>query len=314
VLKEMLMTRLKAVTAGLVVVLACGAGVGRLALPAAEQTGQSAPVAQTEPEKLRRENELLRRQLQAAKEEAQARQAALDDVRRQLKAVEAQLRALARRAEEDRAAQARLAPAVRREADRRVAPAKAPPVTPPAGPADQKTASPRMRVGMVNIAYVARHYEKVRAFTNEIQAASKTFREKERKFREEHDGLAAELAGGLADAAGRRAEIERRIQALRRELEDNRTEVQRLLTARQDEMLRTVSADVEAVTRRYAQAYGLDLVLQYQGEVDEAGRPSGPSARKLQARSGVPLYAAAGVDISKDIVAILNRPLRRPNE
>jgi hypothetical protein len=70
--------------------------------------------------------------------------------------------------------------------------------------------------------------------------------------------------------------------------------------------------DVEAATRRYAKANDLELVLHYNDAVttEEVWSPKS-IARKAQAGALMPLYAAEGLDITKEIVAALNRDLRR---
>jgi RNA polymerase sigma factor (sigma-70 family) len=120
VLQAMLMTRIKVAAGVLGVVLAVGAGAGRLASPAARAEPDRPAPAPAKPakdkapprvdpalEKLRKENERLRRELEAARlEERRARQVAeqrVEEMQRLLRKA-ADAAAIQRRAEQERAA------------------------------------------------------------------------------------------------------------------------------------------------------------------------------------------------------------------
>src|SRR5262249_46507016 len=76
--------------------------------------------------------------------------------------------------------------------------------------------------------------------------------------------------------------------------------------------MQVLYGDVQAAARRYAQAHDLDLVLHYNDAVDARDYWSGANlARKMQAGALMPLYAAPGMDISKEVIAALNADLRK---
>src|SRR5262249_50879236 len=110
----------------------------------------------------------------------------------------------------------------------------------------------------------------------------------------------------------RRAAIEKEKKALQREAEGWKAKFQEALAKMQEKQMQVLYGDVQAAARRYAQAHDLDLVLHYNDAVDARDYWSGANlARKMQAGALMPLYAAPGMDISKEVIAALNADLRK---
>jgi hypothetical protein len=98
---------------------------------------------------------------------------------------------------------------------------------------------------------------------------------------------------------------------LQRHLEDNKNDAQKTLVKKQEEQLRILYMDVRNVVDRYAQAHGFDMVLHYNDAVEQQDYWSAQNiARKMQAGALVPMYFAAGLDISGNIIATLNAPYK----
>ncbi len=171
-------------------------------------------------------------------------------------------------------------------------------------------ARPKARVGIVNLNYVLKNCRKFRMFSEELKAALKPFQDRDARLKKECEALSRE-ARSSETTPERREALARRVRTLQREAEDNRLDAQKTVEAKQQAQLKILYADVQDAASRYARAHDLDLVMQYQDSLSEAERRSPQNiARKLQAGAFLPLYSAPGVDISKEIVAVLNEKLQ----
>jgi Skp family chaperone for outer membrane proteins len=108
-------------------------------------------------------------------------------------------------------------------------------------------------------------------------------------------------------AAETRDKLERDIRVARRLLEDDQEEARRKLTKLTDEQTIALYKRVREAATRYARANDLELVLHYNDATAPADLDIPANIhRKMQAPGCTPLYAAPGIDISKEIVAVLN--------
>jgi Skp family chaperone for outer membrane proteins len=159
---------------------------------------------------------------------------------------------------------------------------------------------------MVNLGYVLKNCRKFKTFSDEMKATVRPFQEKDVRLKKECEALLKESQKSNFSPERREAII-KRVRELKRDGEDNKLEAQKTIEQKQNAQLKILYADVEDAASRYARAHDLDLVVQYQDAVTEAERHSPQNiARKMQAGPFLPLYAAPGVDISKEIVAVLN--------
>src|SRR5262249_8351286 len=162
------------------------------------------------------------------------------------------------------------------------------------------------RVAVVNLTYVIKNYEKFAVFQLDLKEAVKPYQKKDERMKKEAEALQKEVAS--ADTTEeRKAGIQKKLKVLQRELEDNKTEAQTFLGKKQQMQLKVLYEDVESATRRYARAHDLELVLHYNDGVTRAELLSPQNiTRKMQQGGCMPLYAAPGVDISKEIATALN--------
>jgi Skp family chaperone for outer membrane proteins len=173
------------------------------------------------------------------------------------------------------------------------------------GEAPGKTAEPRTRIALINLAYVLKHDDECKALQEALKKEMAAYQEKERALRDRVDTWSKELS--LPDvSADKREALERAIKAERRNMEDLQEEARRKLTRRTDDQTVALYKKVREAATRYAQAHGIELVLQYNdAEGEDLDSPANVQ-RKMQAAGLTPLYAAPGIDISKEIVSILN--------
>jgi Skp family chaperone for outer membrane proteins len=175
----------------------------------------------------------------------------------------------------------------------------------PASPAP--AAGAKSRVGLVNLTYVIKNYEKFKAFQEELKKTVEPFQATDNKLKGEMDNLTKE-AQKPGTTAEKREQMERRHKELARQLEDNKNEAQKKLVKKQEEQLRILYMDVRSVVHRYAQAHGFDMVLHYNDAVTQQDYDSAQNiARKMQAGALVPLYTSNGLDISYNVMTTLNQ-------
>ena len=187
---------------------------------------------------------------------------------------------------------------------------------------EDKTETPRTRIGLVNLTYVIKNYSKYKDFQEEIKEIVEPFqhtdaqlRRKLEKLREEAEELTQEANNGgkkAALATKKREDLEIKAKQLQRESEDNSAAAKLKLVKRADKEMIILFRDVEGAVKRYAASHDLDVVLHYNDAVDRQDYLSGQNiARKLNTGPLMPLTFVPGLDISKDIMDILNYGSRK---
>jgi Skp family chaperone for outer membrane proteins len=164
----------------------------------------------------------------------------------------------------------------------------------------------RTRVALLNITYVIKYYYKYKTYQDELKTALEPFQKKDAGLKKQAEEVAKQLQDATTPA-DRRERLEKKLKKLQRELEDNSNDAKQKANRRTEEQMKIIYTDVEDAAQRYARAHDFDLVLHYTDAVTKEESYSGQSiARKLQVGALMPLYAAPGMDISKDLVATLN--------
>jgi RNA polymerase sigma factor (sigma-70 family) len=169
-----------------------------------------------------------------------------------------------------------------------------------------RAAEPRTRIALVNLSYVLKHDDEARAGQEAVKKQVTAYQEREKFSGSKIAAWTQELAvPGLS--AENRDKLEREIRVARRVLEDDQEEARRKLEKLNDELTVALYKKVREAARRYARAHDIELVLHYNDASGEADLDSPANVqRKMQAAGCTPLYAAPGIDISKELVALLN--------
>jgi Skp family chaperone for outer membrane proteins len=176
-------------------------------------------------------------------------------------------------------------------------------------PTPQAGAAPRTRVALLNLTYVIKNYTKYISFQEEIKGIIKPFQGTDATLRKEGEELAKQATP--ASPPEKRAEIERKLTDLKRKIEDNNNEAKLVLGKKSDDQMKILYMDVLEAAQRFAISHEFDLVLHYNDAVTKEDYFSAPNiARKVQTGALMPLYAAPGMDISTEVVNMLNYNLR----
>jgi Skp family chaperone for outer membrane proteins len=179
-----------------------------------------------------------------------------------------------------------------------------------AAPAPAAAPAPRTRVALLNLTYVMKNYAKFITFQEEMKKSFTPFQQFERDKKAAAETLSKE-AQDPKTAESRRDDLVKQLKGIQRELEDNKAAAQAFLGKKGDEQMKILYLDIMEAAQRYARAHDFELVLHYNDATTREDFLSPQNiARKLQAGALMPLYAVAGLDISKEVVEALNYPLR----
>ena len=171
--------------------------------------------------------------------------------------------------------------------------------------------APRTHVALVNVTYLFKNYEKFKTHQKKLQSESTEFQRRAKELQDQVTALQKEMQAP-GTSAERREKLQTRIQRQVRKIDDSRANAQRILNRESSKLLVESYAEVQQATERYARAHAIELVVQYTDAPPDAVQDlNNPSniMRKLQAPGGVPLYVAPGVDITRELLAILNSNL-----
>ncbi|HEY7310646.1 MAG TPA: OmpH family outer membrane protein [Gemmataceae bacterium] len=192
------------------------------------------------------------------------------------------------------------------------APASGAPAAPaPAASAPAATA-PRTRIALLNLTYVIKNYEKYKHFQEEIKSVIEPFQKTDAELRKRMEDLNKQMEetakkGGTVN----REELDRQGKDLKRKLEDNSAEAKMVLGKKSDDEMKILFMDVYEAARRYAISHEFDLVLHYNDATTPEDYMSPQNiARKLNTGALSPLYVGSGMDISVEVVNMLNYNVR----
>jgi Skp family chaperone for outer membrane proteins len=180
----------------------------------------------------------------------------------------------------------------------------------------EKKPAPRTRIGLLNLTFVIKNYNKYNRFQEEIKGIIEPFQKRDAELRAQLEKLRAEaekpslvpVKGEDRDEQSRKEEIEERAKKIQQQIEDNSQKAKRILGKRSDKEMQSLFKDVQEAVERYAIAQDLDLVMHYNEPLTKEDLLSPQNvARKLNTGGLVPIYAASSLDISTDIVTDLNQ-------
>jgi Skp family chaperone for outer membrane proteins len=170
--------------------------------------------------------------------------------------------------------------------------------------------NPQTHIAVFNMSVVVEIYkdsEKYKALQSETKALIGKHQDKEKKLRAEIDKATLALLPGRPEKD--RQDWERYMLAHQRLLEDHIREARADVNAKIAEHKGILYKEVRDVAERYAFATGIELVMHYNDlddrfEPAEFGSPA-DTLRRMQSGALTPIYAAPGIDITKEISALL---------
>jgi Skp family chaperone for outer membrane proteins len=171
---------------------------------------------------------------------------------------------------------------------------------------EEKSPKPRTRIGLLNVRYICKNCNKCKVDTEKTLKTLRPFQKTDAELRKRVESLSEKKQA--ADLSEKRKEkLDRELKLLQREIEDNTAEAKQVMGKMSDEMFKGLYLDVQEAAKRYAIAHHLDLVLHYSDPSPDEEVMSESSIPRKKADAGLRrLYSAPGIDITEDIVAILN--------
>ena len=121
---------------------------------------------------------------------------------------------------------------------------------------------PRTRIALLNLSYVIKNYAKFKAYEEEIKTALKPYQDKEEGWRKEAEEL-NKKAQGPTTAQEEKDRLQKQLTEIQRSVEDNRNEVRKIVTKKQDEGLTVLYNEVRDVATRIARSQNFEMVLHY---------------------------------------------------
>ncbi|HEY7310290.1 MAG TPA: OmpH family outer membrane protein [Gemmataceae bacterium] len=170
---------------------------------------------------------------------------------------------------------------------------------------EEKPEKSATRIGLLNLKHVIKKYDKYKEFQKSVMEAITPIQKKDAELRKRAESLSEKKRA--TDLPEKKKKIERELKLLQREIEDNTAEAKQVLGKMFDETSKAIYLEVREVAKRYAIAHHLDLVLHYNDPPPDEEVMSPSSIPRKKTEAGLRrLYSAPGIDITEDIVAILN--------
>jgi Skp family chaperone for outer membrane proteins len=167
------------------------------------------------------------------------------------------------------------------------------------------------KVAMINMAVIIKGYKKYEVFTKEMEEAEKPFREQAEKLAKLYKDWQAVLQNPKSDDK-QHEDAQKYLVTLKRQLEDNNAAATKALGARRNEKLVQIYREIQDAVSRYARSTGIHIVYQYMDGIAETDifTPANIERKMKSAAAGAiaPIYIADGLDISQEIVRVLNTP------
>ncbi len=165
---------------------------------------------------------------------------------------------------------------------------------------------PRTRIALMNLLYVLEKYERGKALNEEMKGVAQPFQAKDTGLVAQRDKMVKEAQDPKCTAE-KREQLEKEVKQIERQRQDNKADYDAAMNKKSDEALKILYQEIQDAASRYAQAHNFDLVLHFNDATTRERYYSGPVIRsKMQHTVCMPLYAAPGMDISKELVDTLN--------
>jgi Skp family chaperone for outer membrane proteins len=180
----------------------------------------------------------------------------------------------------------------------------------PTGPQAQPPAAvpaPQTKIALINLNYVVKNYAKFIALQGEMKGVLTEYQNKDKTLATQFEAKTKEQqTPGLAPAAKDKIDVE--LLNLKHAREDNSAAGKKVLADKSDAGMVTLYIEVANAAKLYAVPRGIELVMHYNDALDQSEMWSAPNiARKLQAGACIPLYYQPGMDISPQVVQMLNQ-------
>ncbi len=184
----------------------------------------------------------------------------------------------------------------------------------------EKKPASRTRIGIVNLTYVINNYDKYMQYREEIKKVIEPCQERDAELRSKLEELRKKVENpSLLQTAGKdrnekieKEKLEKEVKEIQREIEENKETIKKKLSKRSDDQMKVIYKDLMEATQSYATTHDLDLVLHHNDAITQEDLFSAQNiARKLSTGGLMPLYWKEEMDISLDLVTLLNQKMHK---
>jgi Skp family chaperone for outer membrane proteins len=184
----------------------------------------------------------------------------------------------------------------------------------------EKKPAVRTRIGLVNLTYVINNYDKYKEYKEEMKTVIEPYQKRDAELRSKLEELRKKVENpSLLQTAGKdrnekseKERLEKEVKEIQRRVEENKETIQKKLAKRSDDQMKVIYKDIMEATQSYATSNDLDLVLHYNDAINHEDFLSAQNiARKLNTGALMPLYSKEEMDISQDLVTLLNQKMHK---
>jgi len=180
-----------------------------------------------------------------------------------------------------------------------------------AGGAAARPAAPQTKIGLINLPYVVKNYEKYKNFMKQMQDEEKTYADQIKTKKEQQEAKSKAMAASTDES--KKLALEQEIKNLQREIEDLAGKARRDLNKKVADMMVIVYREIRDAAFRHAQANNIDLVMHFvDGTTPEEMNSPMAILPKMQGGGCIPLTWNPGLDISGHILFALNSNYKNP--
>ncbi len=185
------------------------------------------------------------------------------------------------------------------------------PAVAPAVPS-RPAAAPRTKIALLNLTYVISYYEKYKSYKDDMKKQAQPYEDLIKGKQVEIEAMrkeATDTAHPVTEA--RRQEIEKRAREDQRAIEDANNDAKAKLAKQASDQMVLLYKEVQTAAAHYASAHDFDMVLQYNEPLDPKDYYSPANIeRKMGAGALIPMYYTPNMEISQDVLAMLNASYR----
>jgi outer membrane protein len=184
----------------------------------------------------------------------------------------------------------------------------------PAAPPAQAPAS--VKVGLVNLAYVFKGYNRYKSYSDEMERLRVDFEKKATDIQKRIKDCQDYMNNPAAEK-DKRDKMPEYVTGYKRQLEDLSNDAKAVLGKKSDQHMIQCYREIEEAVKRYAAANGFHAIFSYSEALTEADRYSAPDIQRkitgpFNSAGVTPLYFVNGMDVSAEIVSSLNTMFPAP--
>ena len=170
---------------------------------------------------------------------------------------------------------------------------------------------PKMAIAIFNLSQVMENCEHAKTFIAESKEDAKSLQRQLEPLLKKFEELKKKIAETPADKRDAYAD---QYKKLEREIKDFEDQGREQIKKKSDQQIKILYKEIEDAAVRLAKYRNIELVMHYNDFVDDLKDQPSNIRNKFINAPLIPVYSAPGIDITKDILAMLNRKAQAANK